>query len=898
GARAGRLLISLLVQACSDRQLILSPPRCITPGEAAEAAMGVGDLKGQAPAGPLLRKLAWVESLRRSSSQELAGLLPEHTPAASSSYWSAIGNALMKCHEELAGEGIEFGDVAQRSQGLAMFEEEDRWKAASAVQTRYERTLDSWGTFDPALRRLRRSPEPSPDASAEIVLLGVADLNRSTRDALLACRARIRAVVFAPPEEHAAFDDLGCVIPEAWENRALPIDDSRIEFADSPADQADLTLGLIGRFGDRFAAHEIVIGVPDSSVVPVLERIAAQCNASGQSIAVRAAAGIPFSRSAPGAALRLLNDHAQDNSWASLAALIRNADIERWLDRTLPPELSRDWIVAMEDLRRRSLAPSIPDAGLPEPLASVVAAIADLVAPLRHAENPSVRHWPAILLELLRRLYGGISIEQPDPAARRTVEACRLVKSRLAPLAQRPALDALSLEGTDFLALALEAIDQEPLPPRADDHAVELLGWLELAMDPARAVIVTGMNEGSVPGSTGADPFLPNALRQHLGLPSDRTRLARDLYLATALCHSREELHFISGRRDTDGTPLSPSRILLAAPPATIVSRLAAYAGKLPLSRPRPAVERSLRAGPRCAFTTCPRAPGRPITSMTVTSFRSYLASPYRFFLEHILGLCEQDAPGPELDPGDFGTIIHEALRDFGRGSARHSTDPDEIRDAVITAFDAHAADRFGANPPAPVWLQLRSARLRLESFAPHQARWRSQGWKIHSTEWRPDPEHPASITVDGIDFGLRGSIDRIDKNEQGDVAILDYKTSDSATRPEKSHRTRDRWIDLQLPLYRHLAKGLQLFTLESNVSLGYVTLARDPADICFLKANWTPEDLQSADDAAADVIRAVRSQDFWNLGKVLPSGGALDALCGVGILGAAPAAEEEDDAP
>ena len=895
GGRAGRVLTSLLLEIATEQGLVLSPPMCVTPGEAAEAALGPDDAKGLSPAGPILSKLAWIEALRRSTGEELSGLVADGGPRAGMGYWSAVANLLIKCHDDLAGEGMMFADVPARAKGLALFEEEDRWKAASAIQHRYERTLESWGLYDSASRRLRRLREPSPDSSAEIVLLGVAELNRSTRDALEHSGAKIRALVFAPPEEAGAFDGFGCVVPGAWVDRKLPADAQRIEFADGPEAQAEAALGFVAELDGRYAAHEVVIGVPDASVVPALERVAGECDG----VSVRAAAGVPFFRTAPGVALRLICDHAESGGWSTLAALVRHADVERWLCERLGREgvpASSAWMVAIDEVRRKSLAVRIPETIADEMVAAAVAAVGELCRPLCEGGARSIREWPAVVMEILRTLYGGLQIEQKQPELRRVVEACRLVKTRLSPLAECEALDAITLEGPEFLATFLEIVEQDPLPPRADDDAIELLGWLELAMDPAAAVVLTGMNEGSVPAAFGADPFLPNNLRQRLGMACDRSRLARDLYVATALCHSRERVAFIAGRRDADGGPLTPSRILFAASDEQIVQRLAEYSGLSVARGARIVPVRRLRAGGENLFRTRPLVEIDPLEGMAVTAFRAYMASPYRFFLEHAMGLAEQEEPGADLDDGQFGTLVHEALRDFGNGEARDSSDEGEIREAIVAALQQRAEEWFGPEPSVPVWLQIRSAQLRLERFAAEQALWRRQGWHIHRTEWTPDKDTPASIMVGDESFVLRGSIDRIDVHDDGRVAILDYKTGDTALTPEKAHQTKTGWIDLQLPLYRHLAQGLKLFTLDDRVTLGYVALARDPASIKILPASWDMETLRSADAAAVEVVRSIRSREFGELGRVYRTNAALDAICGFGILGAPPGESDEED--
>jgi RecB family exonuclease len=137
-----------------------------------------------------------------------------------------------------------------------------------------------------------------------------------------------------------------------------------------------------------------------------------------------------------------------------------------------------------------------------------------------------------------------------------------------------------------------------------------------------------------------------------------------------------------------------------------------------------------------------------------------------------------------------------------------------------------------------------------------------ADGWRIEHTEV-PDERHGDVVfEVDGEPFFLRGRIDRIDVHAAtGRRAVLDYKTSDAGEPPDKTHRRSGRWMDLQLPLYRHFARGMGL---GEECQLGYVSLPKDTNRVGFQLATWTAAELAAADDVARDVIRRIRRQDFW----------------------------------
>jgi hypothetical protein len=167
-------------------------------------------------------------------------------------------------------------------------------------------------------------------------------------------------------------------------------------------------------------------------------------------------------------------------------------------------------------------------------------------------------------------------------------------------------------------------------------------------------------------------------------------------------------------------------------------------------------------------------------------------------------------------------------------------------------------------------------------------------------TEWSA-PEEGGScpaLHVDGSPMRLRGTVDRIEIHEDGRrVAIFDYKTSDRADPPERTHGSGDTWTDLQLPLYRVLIgsasealyeAGLDRFDgLDPNrpgaIELGYITMPRELEKTAFRLAEWDADAIGTALRAAEDVVRGVRGMQFFAPGERPPAVGAVASLLRTG---------------
>ncbi|MGE3777077.1 MAG: PD-(D/E)XK nuclease family protein, partial [Pirellulaceae bacterium] len=360
---------------------------------------------------------------------------------------------------------------------------------------------------------------------------------------------------------------------------------------------------------------------------------------------------------------------------------------------------------------------------------------------------------------------------------------------------------------------------------------------------------------------------------------------ARDAYAIHCLIASRESVRLIVARRNRDGDPLAPSRLLFATDPVSAARRaLAFFADASAARRHFPAGEtRGEKAGqlsvPR------PRPLTAPLTQLNVTSFRDYRACPYRFYLRHVLRLESIDDDAHEMDGREFGNLAHDVLREFGRHRRRNSTDPDEIAALLSRELDRCAARRYGRHTLPAVLVQIEQLRLRLKALAPLQAERAAAGWTIACTEISPPADRPAQLLVDGTPFFLRGRMDRIDVHvESGQHIIWDYKTSDSVLDPDKTHREHGEWIDWQLPLYRHLAAAAGI---SGPLQVGYILLPKDTSRVAMVTADWDEASLASADQSACEIIRSIRQEIFWPPARVPPVfADAYAAICQEGVLG------------
>lgn len=887
GSRAGRRLLEILVGQAQERRWALVPPAITTLGHIPELLYE----PGRPTADPLTQSLAWGDALRRGDPACWKPLFPALPAEDDFMPWLALGDMLGGLHQELAGEGLDGAAVVAAGGRMLGPGESARWQTIAALEREYLAVLDELELADLQTARQLAVKHGQVRTEARIVLVGAADMNRLLRQMLDQVAERTTALIFAPETLADRFDPYGCVRPEAWQDAPVDLSSDQIEVVGNASDQAAATVRTIALLGGRYRAEDITVGVPDERVIPYLQQHFEQCGLAG-----RYGVGVPARQTAPCRLLRAAAEYLRDRRFAALAALVRHPAVQGWLEERMG---GVDWLTEMDEYHAEHLPHRVPQRWSPPrgypALRRVYGAVEGLLGGLSGGARP-LDQWNEPIARVLVDILGCRGLDAGVEPDRTVLEVCERMRQVLRQhSAVRPPLMP-AVDAVKALELLLRQVEDESIPPLAQPEAIELLGWLELPLDDAPVLIVTGFNEGIVPGSLGADLFLPNQLRHRLGIEDNDRRYARDAYALSALAASRQRLKIIAGRRTAEGDPLAPSRILLACDDRLCARRVLEFFAE-EKAPPSPLVGWGLRPG-KGRFDPQPPRPrplAQPVASMRVTEFRDYLACPYRYYLRHRLGLASPSDAATELDGAAFGSLAHAVLGEFGRDPISRSTDPAVIEAWLNEALDRLVAECYGKSCLPAVHVQIEQLRARLGAFARWQADWVKDGWQIEHAEASPADE-TAAITVDGQAMALRGRIDRIDVHRSGQRAVFDYKTADQVKTPEQTHRQAGEWIDLQLPLYHHLLGGMGI---EGDIVLGYIVLPKDIERTGACIAEWGQDELRQADQRACEVVRKVRAEEFWPPTTPPPAGfEEFAAICRDDQFAPVQGAEEGEDGP
>jgi hypothetical protein len=880
GRRAGRVLLGYLVEAATQAARRLVPPRhIVTPGPMVDVLLGAND-----PVATRVEiELSWARALCESTDEQLASLVPGRPRDGDDIVgWLPLAQRIVSIHEELGGELRGFSDAGDAAGSMEMLREAARWQALSDLQVRYERVLGEAGLVDPhaSRRKALRGLSMPPPAVGRIVLVGVSDLNTLQREAIKAAGVDVLVMIHAEESRADSFDDLGCVRTDRWRDAKLDIDDSLIRIVDRPDEQAQEILDVIAAAGASCgtgdgdnglpAADEISIGLGDESLAGAIERAGRWAG-----IEFRSSSGRELATSPPLTLLSVIANWLNDPRFVEFAQLIRHPDLERWLMRQGRAERGiEDWVSLLdryfdETLQERLTGQWLGRPDVQQRLRRVYDAVQALLEPLRGSAR-SLGAWAEPTLQVLNRIYGGLPARQHEPLTR---EALEQVASILAESARLPREIQPAVTGDSAIRFLLAQSREARIPEPLEDGQVEMLGWLELHLDPAPMLIVAGVNDGSIPSTKGADPFLPNSLRARLGLVTADRLYARDRYLLEAIVRSRRRCTLISGRRDSNGEPLAPSRLLLACDDSTLVRRVQAMSHHVATER-RNSRPRGIKpAAARSAFTVPALPPDLAAPEfMRITDFKLYLDCPYRYALQRLAGLKAIQIRLPELDPPAFGSLAHDVLCAFGQcPDAAGSADVATIEDFLLDTLRAKAREAFGESLSPGIRVQLAQLEQRMRDFATFQAEQRAAGWMIMHCEIEFD--RTIALDIPGAEpMPLRGRIDRIDYNDvENRWRVLDYKTSDSGRGPIESHHKKSTiptvgaemtWRDLQLPLYRYLVLRSE-YGISDRIDLGYIVLPKQSGGAALKIAPWSREHLNVAEDTARRIVADIRRGEF-----------------------------------
>ena len=360
-------------------------------------------------------------------------------------------------------------------------------------------------------------------------------------------------------------------------------------------------------------------------------------------------------------------------------------------------------------------------------------------------------------------------------------------------LSEWRALLTLQLEQAEFVA---PKIDQRVL--MVPLHGVSLRDF--------DAAIIVGGDADHLPSPPQDVLFFANAVRRELGLATREQRAQQQLRDFTSLLLACP-IVVLSWQSQVNGESN------LVSPWIQRLQLELKMAG--PAELPLHEVQLSpvtLQALP--SAMPLPIAPSLLPATLSASGYNTLVACPYQFFATRMLRLGSADELTDLPEKRDYGNWVHELLLQYHDTVAQQQT-PVEERTALLEQISEHVFEQVLEHEPAAL---------------PYLARWRKQipayldwanahqesGWTFAFGERKRE----RILSWGDGEILLKGRLDRVDQNADGEWMVLDYKTTDKGKLKRKLVQREDH----QLTFYGLL--------LEQNVSAAaYVAIDADKPD-------------------------------------------------------------------
>ncbi len=361
-------------------------------------------------------------------------------------------------------------------------------------------------------------------------------------------------------------------------------------------------------------------------------------------------------------------------------------------------------------------------------------------------------------------------------------EVARAMNTALVAVLASARDNPVTVEPADYAAFLQHILALQVIRPIYGTHPrLFIWGPLEARLQRADLMILSGLNEASWPPAPEVDPFLSDIMRGKLGLPTSEFRLGQSAHDFTQGLGASSVLLTRSKKSST--APLVKSRFW---------QRLAASLGaQLSTDDELLDVANSIDVpdvvDPAKEPKPTPPLAARP-KDLYVTDIELWRRNPYALYAKRMLRLRPLDDIDGEPDARERGTALHAAFETFMKlpeAARSHMALLDCGRTALYKFF-------YMPKVSALWWPRF---ELLAEQFMALQAA--RVGWSVVGVEVIGQHAFPA------MDFTMRGIADRIDKNDENKLDIIDYKSGDPPTAKEIKAG-----YALQLPLLGLLASN------------------------------------------------------------------------------------------
>lgn len=382
---------------------------------------------------------------------------------------------------------------------------------------------------------------------------------------------------------------------------------------------------------------------------------------------------------------------------------------------------------------------------------------------------------PNDVIKILNRLIGYLKRHLVGKSATVESEVLSAFFKNLIVLQNLLEENHFDIELRTLQVIMEQLVAKESIPFQGEPlEGVQLMGILESRTLDFKNVIVLSLNEGKLPKGKSMNSFIPYDIKKYFKLPTYTDSDAVFAYHFYRLLQRANNISLIHNSETDDFGSGERSRF--------ITQLLSEYKGK---------IDSYVYEGPDIEFQSSheivinsqgleEKIKSWALKGVSPSALNIYNNCSLHFYYHYLVGIRIDNEVDEYADASMMGTVIHDVLDDnypIGILTDKYISDKTsgillDIRDHFVKVF-SNQAMKEGKN-----YLSLKIAQrltknfLKLERKLISEARVKNKNIKILSKEL----ELFSDLLVDGVNFRLRGKIDRVDL--EGDtLRIIDYKT-------------------------------------------------------------------------------------------------------------------------
>ncbi|GJM27592.1 MAG: hypothetical protein DHS20C17_02270 [Cyclobacteriaceae bacterium] len=338
------------------------------------------------------------------------------------------------------------------------------------------------------------------------------------------------------------------------------------------------------------------------------------------------------------------------------------------------------------------------------------------------------------------------------------------------------------LEPITLSRLIIQALEQARIPFSGEPtEGLQMMGFLETRALDFERVIMVSANEGQLPKGNQHNSYIPFAIRKAFKLPTFEEQDAIYAYHFKRVLQRASDISIVYNTEVAIDGSGEKSRYLWQLKETFPKEMISECIYQMPFSKSE--VNSQLEI-PKSAeileqmqrFLVIDET----AKSLSPTAIRHYLDCSLRFYFRYIVKLREREKETTDLDPRDFGNIVHQAVEKIYQPLVGQTVTRDHIQDLLASSAINDAVDESISEH-----LMKSSPSLLEGKDILHQQVIQKLIYKaIAKDQWAaPFQLLGAEITLQsdlringGSNVRLEGTLDRVHL-ARGIVHIIDYKT-------------------------------------------------------------------------------------------------------------------------